>query len=348
MTAPSLPTPAVAVEEVPASARMVQLLAGFQVSQALFVVAELDVAAALGTGSRTVPDLAAAVGAEPAALRRLLRSLAGLGLFRSDGQDGFAVTPLGATLASDAPGSLRDLALTWMQTHYAPFGDLLETVRSGEPAATRFYGQPYFDWLAGDAERVARFTGAMAALTAGVKAGAVQGYTLPGGLTVVDVGGADGALLLMLLGADPNPGRRGVVFDRPHVVSAASARLAGSALAGRIEVVGGDFFEAVPAGDVHLLSMVLHDWADEPARRLLRTVAAAGRPGSRLVALELVMPSDDAPHLARMIDLTMLGMLTGRERTAAEHEGLLASAGFRLDAIQTTPTPISIIEATRT
>lgn len=348
MTAPSPFTPAVAVEEVPAQVRMVQLLAGFQVSQALYVVAELDIAAALEAGPRTVPDLAAAVGADPAALRRLLRSLAGLGLFRSDGQDGFAVTPLGATLASDAPDSVRDVALTWMETHYAPFGELLGTVRTGEPAATRFYGQPYFDWLAGDGAQVARFTGAMAALTTGVKAGAVQGYTLPGGQTVVDVGGADGAMLLVLLGADPDPGRRGVVFDRPHVVPAASARLADSPLAGRVDVVGGDFFEAVPAGDVHLLSLVLHDWADEPARRLLRTVAAAGRPGSRLVALELVMPSDDSPHLARMIDLTMLGMLTGRERTAAEHEELLASAGFRLDAIRATPTPMSIIEATRT
>ena len=113
-------------------------------------------------------------------------------------------------------------------------------------------------------------------------------------------------------------------------------------------MVAGDFFEAVPAGDTYLLSMVLHDWDDDAALRLLRSVAAAARPGARLVALELVLPEDDRPHLSRAIDLTMLGMLSGRERTPAEFETLLGASGFRLDRIAGTPTPISIVEATLT
>src|SRR3954447_15371580 len=212
-------------DEPPPPVQMVQLLAGFQVSQALYCVAELGVSTRLLDGPRTVEELAGAVGAHPPALRRLLRDLAGLGLFTATGPDTWAVTPLGATLAEGTPGSVRDLALTWMQTHYAAFGRLIDTVRTGVPAATLHYGRPYFAWLADDPAQVQRFTGAMADLTAGVKAGAVAGYTVPGGRTIADIGGADGALLHAVLAGDPDPERRGIVFDQPHVVPAAQDRL---------------------------------------------------------------------------------------------------------------------------
>src|SRR4051795_4597406 len=342
----TLPAPTASHHEEPPPVRMVQLLAGFQVSQALYCVAELGVSTQLLEGPRTVEELAAAVGASPPALRRLLRDLAGLGLFTASGPDSWAGTPLGETLAEGRHGSVRDLALTWMQTHYAPFGRLLDTVRGGVPAATLHYGRPYFAWLSDDPAQVQRFTGAMADLTAGIKAGAVAGYAVPGGRTIADIGGADGALLHAVLAGDPDPERRGIVFDLPHVVPAAQARLAGSGLAERVEVVAGDFFERVPAADAYLLSMILHDWDDESCGVLLRRIAEAAAPGARLVSLELVVPPGDAPHLATMIDLTMLGMLTGRERTADELAGLLDGAGFTLDRIVATPTPMSVVEAT--
>jgi O-methyltransferase domain/Dimerisation domain len=339
---PSVATPP--THESPPSVRMVELLAGFQVSQALYAVAKLGVCTALLDGPHTADEVAASVGAQPDVVRRLLRDLAGLGVFTTPSPDRYAVTPLGATLAEGTPGSVRDLALTWMETHYAPFGLLLETARTGEPAATRYYGRPFFQWLARDPEQVARFTGAMAGLTEGIKSGAVAGYRVPGGPTIADIGGADGALLLDVLAADPQ--RRGIVFDLPHVVPAARARLAGHPLAGRVDVVAGDFFAAVPPADTYLLSMVLHDWDDEAAAAILANIAAAAPPGARLVGLELVVPPGDAPHLATMIDLTMLGMLTGRERTAEELTALLAAAGFRVDRITPTATPISLVEAT--
>jgi hypothetical protein len=341
---PSAATPP--AHEQPPPVRMVQLLAGFQVSQALYTVAKLGVCTALLDGPRTAEEVAAAVQADPAAVRRLLRDLAGLGVFTTPSPGRWALTPLGATLAEGTPGSVRDLALTWMETHYAPFGLLLETARTGEPAANRFYGQPFFPWLAAQPDQVARFTGAMAGLTDGIKRGAIAGYTLPGGPTIADIGGADGALLLEALAADPDPHRRGIVFDLPHVVPAARDRLAGHPLAGRVDVVAGDFFTAVPEADTYLLSMILHDWDDAAAEALLANIAAAARPGARLVSLELVVPPGDAPHLATMIDLTMLGMLTGRERTAEELTALLSAAGFRVDRIASTATPMSIVEAT--
>jgi hypothetical protein len=347
MVTATLPTaPAPDQHEEPPPVRMVELLAGFQVSQALYTVAKLGICTELLAGPRTADELARAVGAHPPALARLLRDLAGLGVFRCVAPDTWVVTPLGATLAEGSPGSVRDLALTWMETHYIPFAGLLGTARTGVPAASAHYGRPFFDWLAEDAEQVRRFTGAMAGLTTGLKAGAVAGYTVPGGPTIADIGGADGSLLHAVLAADPDPRRRGIVFDLPHVVPAATARLAGSGLEGRVDVVAGDFFDRVPAADAYLLSMILHDWDDEACAVLLGRIAEAAEPGARLVSLELVVPPGDAPHLATMIDLTMLGMLTGRERTAEELTALLDRAGFTVDRIVPTATPMSVVEAT--
>jgi hypothetical protein len=330
----------------PPQVLMVQMLAGFQVSQALYAVAKLDIATALVDGPRPIAELATATGTRPEPLRRLLRTLAALGLFREVAPGTYSVTPVGATLAAGADGSVRNLALTWMETHYAPFACLVDTLRTGVPAATRHYGRPFFEWLAGDQEQVDLFTSAMADLTAGLKFGAVAGYQLPPGDTVADIGAADGALMLGLLAADADPNRRGIVFDLPHVVPAAHARLAEHPLRDRVDVVAGDFFRSVPAADVYILSMVLHDWDDESCIRILKQIAAAARPGARLTSLELVVPPGDVPHAGKMIDLTMLGMLTGRERTAEELRALLASAGLRLDRIVPTPTPISLVEAT--
>jgi hypothetical protein len=338
------------METPPPPVQMVQLLAGFQISQALYVAAKLDVARLVLDRPRTADDLASEVGADPVALGRLLRTLASLGLFTCEGDGAaapaFAATPLGATLASGTPGSMRDMAIMWMETHYLPFSELLHTVRTGECGATHHYGEPFFDWLSRDAEQVARFTASMRNLTEGIRAGAVAGYRLPPAEVVVDVGGADGSLLAMLLAADPDPTRRGIVFDLPHVVPAAEEHLAAQGLRDRIDVAAGDFFTGVPTADGYLVSMILHDWDDASCGKLFAAVRAAARPGARFVALELVVPPGAEPHMAKMIDLTMLGMLTGRERSDAEFRSLFETNGLRVDRIVATPTPLSIVEAT--
>jgi precorrin-6B methylase 2 len=325
---------------------MVQMLTGFQVAQALYVAARLDVATALLDGPRSISELAARVGAEALALGRLLRSLASMGVFAQTQSGEYELTPLAATLAVGTPGSMRDLALTWMETHYLPFGDLLTTVRTGECAATRYHGQPFFEWLSHDPEQVALFTGAMANLTDGIRALSVADYDLPPGDLIADIGGADGSLLAILLARPSAQNRRGIVFDLPHVVTAAKRLLAERALSERVEVVAGDFFEAVPSADVYVVSMILHDWDDERCRQLLRRMSEAARPGARLVALEFVVPSGNQPHLSKVIDLTMLGMLTGRERTEDEFACLFESAGFGLDHVLQSQSPLAVIEAT--
>ncbi|GII42489.1 methyltransferase [Planotetraspora phitsanulokensis] len=325
---------------------MAQLLGGFLISQALYAVARLDLATALLDGPRDVEDLAAGLECDAEMVRRLLRDLAGMGIFVDEGDDFYSVTPLGATLARGVPGSVRDLALSWMETHYAPFAGLVDTVRTGVPAATAYYGRPFFDWLASEPEQGRRFTGAMADISAGLKADLLRNYRLPEGATVADIGGADGSVSAQLVGDEP--GRHVIVFDLPHVVSEVRAAT-GDRAAGRAEIVAGDFFESVPAADVYLLSAVLHDWDDEACARILGNIAAAAPAGARLVVVEMVLPEDgNQPHPARATDLIMMAILTGRERTPREYESLLSRAGFTVDRIVPGPSgnPFSVVEAT--
>ena len=332
------------MEAHPPPVQMVQLLAGFQVSQALYVAAKLGVADALVDGPAPLDQLAAKVDADPVALSRLLRTLASLGVFSETDPGSFGLTPLGSTLVSDQPGSMRDLALMWMETHYEPFARLLGTLRTGESAATEHYGQPFFSWLADQPEQVDRFSRAMANLTNGIKAGAVASYDFSAAGRIVDVGAADGALIANIIST--TPGTTGVAFDLPHVVAEAAATVKSYGLGDRLTTEAGNFFDEVPGGaDTYLLSMVLHDWNDIDATRLLTNICAAAAPGTRVLAFELVMPTGSEPHMSKMIDLTMLGMLDGRERTDAEMRTLFEGAGLVYDGAVPTPTPISIIEA---
>jgi len=332
------------METPPPPVRMVQLLAGFQVSQAIYVAVKLGVPDALANGPKPVEELARMADADPGSLRRLLRTLASLGMFAEPSEGTFALTPLGETLVGDTPGSMRDLAVMWMETHYAPFAGLLETVRTGRNAAETYYGEPFFSWLARDHEQVDRFSGAMANLTDGIKVGAVAAYDFSEARLIVDVGAADGALLATILGRTPEAS--GIAFDLPHVVAAAEPAAKRFELGERLRFEGGDFFGSVPAGgDTYLLSSILHDWSDADAARILRTIHDAAHPGARVVAFELVSPPGDTPHMSKMIDLTMLAMMNGRERTEGELRALFSDAGFGTVSIVPTPTPISIVEA---
>jgi hypothetical protein len=327
----------------PPPVQMVQLLAGFQISQALYAAAKLGIPDQLAQQPQTAAELAERLQADPAATARLVRDLAGLGVFAAAGNR-WELTPLGQTLVSDTPGSVRDLALMWMETHYAPFGRLLDTIRTGTPAADAYYGQPFFTWLSGHPEQVDRFTRAMANITEGIKVGAAATIDFAGIEHVVDVGGADGTLLAALL--RQNPQLLGTTFDLPHVIADAAPRIKALGLEDRLQTAEGDFFADVPAdADCYLLSMILHDWDDAHARQILANIARAARPGASVYSLELVLPPGDSPHMATMIDLTMLGMLTGRERTEAELRELVESAGLHFDGVTASQTPMSVLRA---
>jgi hypothetical protein len=331
--------------ELPPPAQMVLLLGGFRISQALYAAAALGVADQLVAGPAPVAVLAERTGAHAASLHRLLRTLASVGVFTEPEPGVFALNPLGQMLTSSQPGSMRDLAIMFMETHYAPFGELTHTIRTGQPAAEHYYGEPFFAWLSHHPEQASRFTGAMANLTGAFKTTAIASLPLEGTHTVVDVGGADGSVLAAILAAHPQ--MRGVLFDLPHVITDAPQALAKHDVEDRAECIGGDFLESVPAGgDTYLLSLVLHDWPDQQAARILANTAAAGGSGARLLVLDFVMPPGDIPHLSKISDLNMLTMMGGKERTGPEWRELLEGARFTGIQIHQTGTPFSVIQAT--
>jgi O-methyltransferase domain/Dimerisation domain len=331
--------------ELPPPAQMVLLLGGFRISQALYAAAALGVADHLVAGPAPAEVLAGRTGAHAPSLRRLLRTLASAGVFAEPEPGVFALNPLGQLLVSSQPGSMRDVAIMFMETHYAPFGDLLGTIRTGQPAAERFYGQPFFGWLSQHPEQADRFTAAMASLTSRFKGAAITALPLDGAGTIVDVGGADGTVIAAILAAHPH--LHGVLFDLPHVITSAPAILARHGVGDRADCVGGDFLEAVPpGGDTYLASLVLHDWPERQVRQILSNIATAGGSGARLLLIEFVVPPGDAPHMAKISDLNMLAMMGGQERTEAEWRELLTDAGYAGIASRPTGTPFSVIEAT--
>ncbi|WP_224388612.1 acetylserotonin O-methyltransferase [Pseudonocardia sp. ICBG1293] len=327
---------------------IVQLSTGFQISQALFVVVDTGVATCLEQeGPTTVGDLAERTGTRPDRLARLLRALVPVGVLTLDEAGRFGVTEAGALLSETHPASQARLVRMWMQINYLPFSELGHSVRTDTPGGERYLGAPFWEWLHRDPDRAQLFSQAMADITRGLRAGMFEGYRLPPGRVVADLGGADGSLLVELLTRDRGDrSRRGILFDLPTTTPAATPVLTAAGLVDRVEVVGGDFFVAVPAADVYVLAHVLHDWSDEESHRILTTIARAARSGARLLVIEALLPSDATDSgLAGIFDLTMLGLLPGQERTEQHYRDLLDGAGFTVERVVGTSTPYSIVEA---
>ena len=322
---------------------MTNLLAGFQISQALYAVAKLDIPAALLDGPHSVTDLATQAQVDPDLLRRILHVLTGQGVFTHAPDDAFALTELGATLATGTTGSVRGLATFWMETHYQPFSALLDVLRTGRTGTELVHGQTFVEFLGDHPEHIPSLTAAMADMTSGPQSEILSGYRLPPGI-VADIGGADGSVLVSLIADEPD--RHAIVFDLPDVVESARTRIADTNLTERIRTIGGNFFESVPKADVYLLATVLHDWNDEDSLRILKSIRNAARPAARLVIVDIVLPDGDEPHLGKITDLTMLTVAGGRERTRSEFATLLTAAGFNLDRVIDGAGAYSIIEAT--
>ena len=253
-------------------------------------------------------------------------------------------SPLGQTLAEGPADSVRDLARYFMETHYAPFANLLHTVRTGEIGATKYLGKPFFEWVNESLRLAALQSSAFGGAGKALFGNLLDVYRLPEGEIVADIGGSDGGLMAELLARHPGP--RGIVFDMPNVVARATENLAAAGLTERTTVVGGDFFASVPEADIYVMSFILHDWSNADSLRILRNIARVAAPGARLVLLEALMPEDDEPHYSKMMDLNMLAMLSGRERTETEWRQLLADGGFTFDRVVSGSGLRSAIEAT--
>jgi hypothetical protein len=322
---------------------------GCLTTQLLYVAATLGVADALVDGPQTAGAVAAAVGAEPAALQRVLRGLAAEGVLDEQPAGRFALTALGACLRQDTPGSLHGAIVARGDLYVRAAAGLLEAVRAGGAAFERAYGSSLFAYLSAHPAQGEAFQRSMTDRSRQEAVDVVAAYVFGNFGRLVDVGGGTGVLLAQIIAA--TPGLRGVLFDRPEVIEQAQERLGAAGLADRCEFVGGDFFAAVPrGGDAYLLSRVIHDWDDEAAHRILTTCHSAMADDGVLLLVEAILPERalESPAAIRM-DLHMLILLHGRERTGAEYDRLLERAGFRRTRIVPTRSPVGlgVIEAVR-
>ena len=332
---------------VPAPVAMMGLITGYWVSQAIGVVAELGVADRLVHGPRASDDLAGEIGANPQALYRVMRLLASIGVFSEVTPRSFDLTALGATLCSDSQDSVRSFAITETAPgHWLPWGRLNESVRTGEPMAHKALGMGLFEWYGQNPEEASYFNAAMGNLSALAAGELVRVYDFSHVRTVMDVGGAHGVLLATIL--QGNSSARGILFDLPHVIATAGDAIEAQGLNERCELTSGDFFQAVPTGaDLHLLKQIIHDWDDERATKVLQNCHRSLTSDGTLLLVEMVVPPDNQPSPAQAMDLNMLVLLGGRERTEKEYQLLLLNAGFRLDEVIPTHSPFSVIKATR-
>lgn len=312
---------------------------GIIAAQAIYVAAKLRIADLLASGPKTIAELASESGTHPPTLERLLRTLSTLEMFAPASDGRFRNTPLSEMLRSDHPQSQREGALFLPARFlWLPIGELFESVRTGEPAFRRIFGQPFFEYLAAHPADAAVFNNAMTQGIAWTTPALLEAYDFSRFEQLVDVGGGEGALLRDILVATPR--LHGVLFDLPQVVARASEILTGD-IAARCQIVGGNFFDAIPKdADAYLLKGVIHDWPDDDAARILRNTRRAIRPDGTLLLIEGIVDSTARP--VGLMELLML-VIGGRERSEAEFRSLLASVDFSLARIIPTETS-SLIE----
>jgi hypothetical protein len=322
---------------------MFRLITESAASQAIHAAARLGLADLLRDGPSSVEELAAATGAHAPSLFRLLRALAGAGVIHRDRAGRFGLTPLAATLQTGVPGSMREAALlTPHPPGGRPWGDIFYSVMTGRPAFEHEHGERFFDYLAHHPDEAARFDAGMTGASRRHAQEMLAACDFAPFRLAVDVGGGQGLLLAMLLAAHPS--LRGVLFDRPAVVRDATY-LQEAGVADRCRIVEGDFFERVPpGGDLYILKGILHDWADEPAGRILRNCRNAMAEGGRILAFEMLVPSGNRPHPALFMDLNLMVLTGGRERTRAEFRSLFRAVGLKLARVMRTPSPFSLLE----
>jgi ubiquinone/menaquinone biosynthesis C-methylase UbiE len=332
-------------DEIPPAVALHQLGVSFWLSQALYVVAKLGVADHLKDGPYTADELAKSVGAHEGALYRVMRALASVGVFTETEPKRFALTPMGAYLQTGVAGSLRAQFLTITELDWEPWRHLLHSVQTGETAFRQAHGMGLFDYLQHHPGVGNMFDEAMTGFVMENGLAVVAAYDFTPFAKIIDVGGGSGALMAAILQASPQA--QGVLFDLASVIDGAKRTIEAAGLAARCACIAGDFLTSIPAGgDAYLMASILHDWDDEHSVAILQNCRRVMSAPAKLLLVEMVIPPGDVPFYGKLLDLEMLVLTGGRERSEEEYRDLLTAAGFRLTRILSTHTASSIIEAT--
>jgi hypothetical protein len=319
--------------------RLVDMILGWMVSRAIHVAAELGIADALANGSKSITELAAASSSHPQSLYRLLRMLASKGIFAETPDGRFQLTEEGGLLQS---GLLRDFAQMVGDADWNGFGALLHNIKTGEPAFKHVNGVGFFDYLSTHPEAQERFDRGMANGADAENPLIAAAYDFFQYRRIVDVGGGRGGFLAEVLKAHTGP--RGILFDQPQVVDTPEYLLRAGVL-DRCEIAGGSFFESVPReADLYILKRVMHDWPGNVCAQILRRCRDAVAKGGRIVVIDAVIPPGNSADLNKTVDLLMMVLLDGRERSEPEFAALFDSAGLKLTRVVPTPSRLSIVE----
>src|SRR5579862_896703 len=331
-------------ETIPPPRALLQMAMGYWESQTVYVAAKLGIADLLKDGPRSSADLAQDTRTHPGSLHRLMRALASLGVFNEEEDNRFALTTVGYSLQSDVPGSLRALVLTLGEEHYHAWGNLYQSVKTGEPAFNHAHKMGLFQYLAQNRSAGELFNAAMADLTELLSFSVVLAYDFSKFSFVVDVGGGRGGLINAILMTCQK--LNGVLFDTADVIEEATKVRSGVGLVKRCGAIAGDFFKSVPPGaDAYLLMNVLHDWDDQHCITILKNCRNAMAKNGRVLLVETILRADGADSFDMLQDLNMLVISGGRERSEAEYRALLEIAGLKLTEVFPTILPLSVIEA---
>lgn len=327
------------------TATLLRLVNGYQISQAIHVAAELKLADLIGSEPVSAPEIGARVGVHPESLYRLLRALATVGVFRETEDRRFVASPVSELLRTDHPQSMWGWPMMIGRPyHWQMWGDLLHSVRTGEDAIHHRHGVGIWTYRADKPEETTIFNSAMEAMSRNVAPAIIAACDFTRFKRIVDVGGANGALLAAILAASPHS--TGVVFDLPHVVREASSVIRLAGLEGRCAIAEGSYFEGVPAdGDAYIFKSVLMDHTDETCAAILRRVRTAMGPQGTLLVIEGIMSAPNEGPRAAFSDLMMLVGTGGRERRQDEWKAILDKGGFELRSTTPTASRFQILEA---
>lgn len=324
---------------------MLQMMSGFWVSRGIWIAAKLGIADLLKDGPKSAAELATATDMNADSVFRVMRMLAMVGAFEHKSDGRFANTPVSETLLSDVPGSLRYGAIAEMgEVHYEAWGNIMHSMKTGEIAFDSKFSKNVWQYFETDPEKAQNFNRYMANNSAMVSQAIIGAYDFSSCGKLIDVGGGLGGLITAILQANPN--LEGAVFDAPSVVANSRHFLDDAGVGGRCETIGGDFFEAVPAGfDTYMMRWIIHDWNDELSIKIFKNIRQVIPPNGKLLLFEAVVPDSSEPHFSKFMDLIMLTMTGGRERTAAEYGALVEKAGFKMTRVVPTDSFMSIVES---
>jgi len=334
-----------ASRSLPPHAQLIQMGTASWVSSVVYVAAKLAIADRLAEAPRSAAELAGTMGMHAPSLHRLMRTLAGLGILTERDGQRFALTALGEALKTGAPGSARATLMAFCgPAFWRGWEEFVYSLETGQTGFERAHGMPFFEYLANHPDEASDFSEAMVGYHGAEPPAVAKAYDFSGFKTIVDVGGATGNMLAAVLSQHLAP--RGILYDRPHVVSDAPALLKARGIEARVAIESGNFFERVPAGgDAYLLSHIIHDWNEEQCLTILGHCRKVMPSGGRLLIVETVLPAGDTPHQGKVQDMVMLVFPGGQERTEAEYGSLLGQAGFRLSRVLPTDSIVSIVEA---